>query len=619
MLPLVAAWALDRTFDYEVPDRLLGRVHPGVLVRCSLGSRRVRGIVVDVSLRIPPRDLIPLQGVVLDAPLSSPALTDVLEWTAARYVSTRAAAYKLVVPPRVRVPAAPRRARPRATATGSVTRMTGGADLLQAIAAGDAGTWALRVHPAQRLDALTDLVAAALRAERGAALVAVPEVGEEAGLLDDVTTRIAGVARIDSGVQPVSRSEGLLALARGGRVGIGGRGVVFAPAPGVRLIVVVDEHHPAFKEERAPRYEARAVALERARREGAVCVLLGSTPLLETAHDIRRKQIGLVEHDRDRERAERPVVEVVPAPEGHPLSPALLQRVRKEIGAGGRVGLVAHAAGFAPVLWCSSCRRSLRCPDCDSALAYDRGARRVRCPRCSYAAGAPEACPNCGGVEFRYLGAGTERIEEQLTRLFPGTRVARLDPDQPRPDVQGVQLYVTTWRGTKEAVRPEASFVAVLDADALIRRTDFRAAEAAHQALARMAEWAGPAARGGRLMLQTRDPAHHVLQAVTRGDYWFFADRELEIRRELGYPPFLDLVKLEAAGPRATEVLQQAAASARARGARVLGPVAVRQRGSAAQELLIKCEDAMTVGADLRDILAAAPAGARVRVDVDPR
>ncbi|MDQ3953722.1 MAG: hypothetical protein M3279_12300, partial [Actinomycetota bacterium] len=163
--------------------------------------------------------------------------------------------------------------------------------------------------------------------------------------------------------------------------------------------------------------------------------------------------------------------------------------------------------------------------------------------------------------------------------------------------------------------------VGVLDADALLRRPDWRAAEEGYQALAAMAEWAGPAGDGGRLVLQTDEPGHHAIQAVVRGDYDFFLERELEARRELGYPPFAELVKLTARGPRAAELTNDAAAVCRDAGARVLGPISVRPPGASEPELqtLVKCADALAVTPGLRGILARAPAGSRLKVDVDPR
>lgn len=617
-VPLVTAWALDKTFDYEIPSKLIDRVAAGTLVRCRLGNRRIRGIVVRVSETIPSRELAPLDGVVLDTPVAAPPMTELLEWVARRYASVRGAAYKLAAPARVRVAPATSRP-PRPEPSGVIESLSEGRALAAAIGTRAGGAWCVRVPYGRYLDAVMDVIGAALAQDTGAVLIAAPEVGPTADLVTRLAGITPGVVRVDSAAAPAERSEGLVSLASGRAVvGVGGRAAVLASVPRLGAVVVLDEHHPAYKEERAPRYDARMVALERSRLQGAICVLIGTAPLMETAHAVATGAISVAEGTRSHARAQRPAVELVPMPSGHPLSPPLLNRVRREIEAGGRVALVANERGYAPVLWCASCRHSLRCPECDSALAFDRDRVRVRCPRCGYTTAPPDQCPTCGASDFRYLGAGTERLEEQLAQTFPRARIARLDADSPSPE-PGADVYVSTWHGTKEAIRPDASFVAVLNADALIRRSDFRSAERAHHAFTRMAEWAGPASEGGRLMLQTLDPGHHAIQAVTRADYWHFATRELDIRRELRYPPFVDLIRLNATGANARPTLERAVEAARRHGDTVLGPVTTRTKAGTTLEMLLKCADAMVVADDLRDILATVPSGTRLRVDVDPR
>jgi primosomal protein N' (replication factor Y) (superfamily II helicase) len=218
------------------------------------------------------------------------------------------------------------------------------------------------------------------------------------------------------------------------------------------------------------------------------------------------------------------------------------------------------------------------------------------------------------------MGAGSQRLAEQVAKTWPRARVRRVDPDAPASAATDApDIYVTTWIGTKAVLRPPVSLVAVLDADALIRRPDFRAAEHAYQALAEMAEWAGPARTGGRLLVQCSEPAHHAIQAVARADYRFFMERELEQRAELAYPPFGELVTARATGSGTRELLDQVAARCRTLGATVLGPIPSPPATPGGLELLVKCVDAQRVARDLRGILALVPPGSRLRVDVDPR
>ncbi|MDQ3981238.1 MAG: primosomal protein N', partial [Actinomycetota bacterium] len=429
-------------------------------------------------------------------------------------------------------------------------------------------------------------------------------------------------ARIDSSEADADRARAWLQLAAGHGLGVGGRSIVLAPAPRLRLIVLDEEHHRSYKEDRSPRYDARKVAVERARLQGAACVLVSATPSIESGHRAASGEWGLVAPERADRRAARPVVEMIERPEDRALGHLLHDRMAGTLRGGGRVALLVPRRGFARALWCASCRRSLRCPRCEAGLAFDRTPRRVRCPRCGFGAAPPAACPSCGGTEWRYLGAGTERLAEQLAKSFPRATVARVDPDvlaAGEPDPKAApDVYVTTWVGTKPVFRPDVDLVGVLDADSLLRRPEWRAAEEGYQALAAMAEWAGP---GGRLVLQTDEPAHHAIQAVVRGDYDFFLERELEARRELAYPPFSELVKLSARGASAAMLMDEAVAVCRAGRAGVLGPIVARVAGTNEEELqtLVKCDDVLAITPGLRGILARAPAGTRLRVDVDPR
>ncbi|MBA2427944.1 MAG: primosomal protein N' [Actinobacteria bacterium] len=634
VVPLVAAWRLDRTFDYLVPEGLAG-LAAGSLVRVPLGGRNVRGVVVHGPERPPEavgeRELAAVLGLVVDEVLVPEPLERLLEWVAIRYAAPRGAVFRRMAPPRVRV--ARREVEPLTGGAdgGPLAHYLGGPELAAAVQSGAAGVWALRPLPGHdRAALISDLVAAAARSRGGSALVLVPEVRYGSAVLDGLTARWPATARVDSGVSDGERARSWLALARGHGLGAGGRAAVLAPMPDLRVVVVDEAHHRTYKEDRSPRYDARRVAVERARIQGAVCVLVGSTPSLELGAQMISGAARVVEPTRAAIKAARPIIELVPAPGERALSHELHRRMNDALRAGGRVALLVPRRGFARTMWCAACRRSLRCSRCEAGVSFDRAGAKVRCPRCGWTAGTPRACPSCGAENFRYLGAGSERLAEQVALSFPRASVARMDPDVlagTRDEEAGglapADIYVTTWIGTKAALRPEVGLVGVLDADALIRRPGFRAAETAYQALSEMAEWAGPAASGGRLVIQTSEPSHHSLQALVRADYRFFLDRELPARAELAYPPYSELIRVTASGPRRDELVASVIAACAGIEARVLGPItgpkgAGRAGLSGSLELLVKCPDAREVAGVLRDILGRVPAGNRLVVDVDP-
>jgi primosomal protein N' (replication factor Y) (superfamily II helicase) len=626
VFPLIPAWRVDRAFDYLIPDRFRDEVKVGSLVRVPFGGRRVRGIVARV-FDGDRAGLEEIASLVFDDPLTPPPLDHLMNWVAERYLVPRGRALMRVVPPRVRVGAEPTLPVAAGAPPSLLPAYHGGPSLLSAIRSGGTGAWLVRTtEVVDRTGLVRELVAASLAAERGAALVAVPEIRYGSSVIDALVDRFPGCVRVDSGVAERDRTRAWLSLARGHRLGAGGRSTVFAPAPDLRLVVIDEEHHRTYKEDRAPRYDARRVALERARLQGSVCVFLSSAPSVETGAAALGGQFGWVEQGRAERRAARPVIELVTPPEDRALSHELHERIRDTLRAGGRVALLAPARGYSRALWCAECRRSARCPVCEAGLFYDRSPRGVRCVRCGFASAAPGQCASCGTTRFLYVGAGSERLAEQLARSFPRAKVVRVDPaaleewdeSNRRATIEEAGIYVTTWIGTKASLRPDASLVGVLDADWMIRRPDFRAAERAHQALVEMAGWAGPAAAGGHMVVQTREPGHHAVQALVRGDYRFFLERELELRRELSYPPYSELVKATALGPDADRLLDRVRDAASPHGARVLGPVPVVTAGEKGRQLLIKCRDALEVARGLRSILPAVPAGSRLRLDVDP-
>ena len=550
------------------------------------------------------------------APSVMPGPTPQLfDWIATRYVTPRGRVYARAVPPRVRVGHEPTTG-PRVGPPPEVLLGYDGGSALLAALEGDHGAFCVRVLPGEDRGRLISELIAAVPA--GGVLVTVPEVRYGSNVLDGIARHVGAIGRLESARPDGERAQAWLASSTGETISGGGRSAVLAPCDPLRLIVVDEEHHHTYKEDRSPRYDARRVALERARIQKAVCVLVSPCPSLETGAAVRAGEMGSVTPSRAARRVARPIIELVDRPDDRSLSHELHERVSGVLRGGGRVALLAPSGVFARAVWCASCKRSLRCPRCEAGMAFSQQRHEVRCPRCGHAAPLPEACPTCKANDLRFVGAGTERLLQQLTKAFPRARVARVDPADPSSVTGEVDVYVTTWIGTKPELRPDVSLVGILDADWLIRRPDFRSAETAYQALVEMSEWAGPADGGGRLVVQTSDPAHHAVQATVRGDYDFFLERELDIRRELMYPPFAELVKIVVTGSGAEDRLSSIATELRSSSVRVLGPVRVQSPGTGVQALL-KCEDATDVAAKLRDILPKIPRDVRVSVDVDPR
>ncbi len=489
----------------------------------------------------------------------------------------------------------------------------------------------------------------ALALDRGA-IVIVPEISLTPQTVGWFRSRFGRVAVLHSRMGEARRRDEWLAVRRREvRVVVGARSAIFAPVPDLGVIVVDEEHEPSFKQESAPRYHARDVAVMRAREVGAVCILGSATPALETWHNARSGRYRHVVLSTRIGTRPMPAVEVVdlrtePREGGQaPLfSRRLAQLLREGLARGEQAIVFQNRRGFAPVLWCSACGETVRCADCDVSLTFHRRIGRAVCHSCCEEVAPPQQCPQCTAPKLRFLGAGSERIEGALGMLLPEARVARMDSDTMlrREDYEAVlerfgrheiDVLVGTQMIAKGLDFPKVTLVGIVSADGSLYQPDLRAAERTFQLLAQVAGRAGRSDLAGRIVVQTATPAHPAITFAARHDYEGFAAAELRQRQELGYPPYGRLLRAvfedqdadrAAAGARAcAEALRTAGLDP---GAVLLGPAEApiaRLRGRHRQHLLVKAPAGAPVLGRLRDrLLAWAEANPRPRtiVDVDP-
>lgn len=352
------------------------------------------------------------------------------------------------------------------------------------------------------------------------------------------------------------------------RIVIGARSAVFAPVRNLGLIVVDEEHEPSYKQEEAPRYHARDMAVLRGHMEKCAVVLGSATPSLES---FRNAQIGKYALARMPERVDRrrmPVVTVVDMRveaerEGKPhvFSRALTEAMQARLDRGEQVMLFLNRRGYATSLICPKCGYVAQCEHCSVALTYHKQTDELVCHICATRYPVPKRCPNadCGDPAFRMAGFGTQRVEVILAKMFPRARVARMDSDTTTTKdahrrILGefraghVNILVGTQMIAKGLHFPNVTLVGVVFADLSLHMPDFRAAERTFQLLTQVAGRAGRGDVVGSVVVQTYTPYHPAIQAARRLDYDGFCDQEIEFRRELRYPPFSHLVCLTLQG-----------------------------------------------------------------------
>ena len=425
-------------------------------------------------------------------------------------------------------------------------------------------------------------------------LVLVPEIGLTPQLVGRFAARFAGVplAVLHSGLTDAARLEAWRRAHAGeARLVLGTRSAVFAPLPGLGLVIVDEEHDSSFKQQEGGfRYSARDLALVRAQGLGIPVVLGSATPSLETLHNAATGRLTRLALPERAAAAQPPLLRLVDlrAERVHAgLSTTAVTAIERHLAASGQVLVYINRRGYAPTLACTACGWVAPCASCDARMTVHRQAARLRCHHCGADRELPRQCPQCG-YAVKTVGQGTERIEETLAETFPGVGIARLDRDVVRHAAEleatlarvssgDARILVGTQMVAKGHDFPAVTLAVVLNADQGLFSTDFRAAERLAQTLVQVAGRAGRGERQGEVLVQTEHPEHPLLRGLVTGGYAAFSDAALAERRDAAWPPFARLAALRASATTADDAIAFLEAARRAAGSppeglRLLGP-----------------------------------------------
>jgi primosomal protein N' (replication factor Y) (superfamily II helicase) len=726
---------LGQAFTYSVPPPLVAGVKRGARVLCSLGSRKVLGVVLDVVDRDPEIEvarLKPVLAVVDPEPVLPEELLGFLQELARYYVAPIGEVMQLALPAVERSPAQASLELPMARKVGRVVQV---ASAVEGVPAKPLRGVAVELHahllrvgqtPVAELErhfknaraavkrlaeaglakleerselkdpfdadvapdqapeltlpqsvAVRGLIKALEQGERRAfllegvtasgktevymraaertvalgrgAIVLVPEIALTPQLVSRFRARLGGrIAVLHSALGEVERHAMWRSLRSGDvKIAIGARSALFAPVSNLGLICVDEEHDGSFKQEEGVRYHARDMALLRAHRANAVCVLGSATPSVTSVELVRT---GKIEHlelpARARAASTLPEVEIVdlrhtgPGPGGERLLSLPLYRALEEVIAKKEQAILfLNRRGFSPSLVCEACGKIVECPSCSVALTLHRArAAQLVCHYCDHTRDVPEACPTCGEPNLAEEGAGTERIESLVAAALPGARIGRLDRDVAsghksarvldRMRRRELDVLVGTQMVTKGHDLPTVTLVGVLNADAALSLPDFRAAERTFQLIVQVAGRAGRGDAPGRVLIQTRQPDHPAIRFAARHDVKAFLEYELAARHELHYPPYsrLALVRLDAVDEAVVhaeaERIAKIARRVEAEGVEVLGPAPAplaRLRGRYRYRFMLRATDRTRLHLVLLGVArAAVDRRVRLAIDVDP-
>jgi primosomal protein N' (replication factor Y) len=680
--PLLTTRKLSGPFDYLLPEQ---PVRVGSVVRVPFGRQALDGVVVDLADRseVPVEKLVRASAVREDGVPAE--LVRLALWMAAEYCSTPARALSLVLPPRGRertvlwaarsgevdgerltdrqralldrlpgpagddLPALRRlearglvaigpRARRRAPRTDpaadrEVTLTAEQETALSAVRAG--GSHLLHgITGSGKTEVYLRACAEALERGKGV-IVLVPEIALTPQTVGRFQARFGDtVALLHSALGEGERYDEWRRLREGrARIAVGPRSAVFAPVPDLGLIVIDEEHDASFKHEGDPRYDARHVAAERARRAGATLIAGSATPRPETWRSLPRLTLSSRVDARplppvrvlDMRGTQSPL---------HPLTRRALAAARKSI-------VLLNRRGWSNFLTCRTCGKVWECPSCDVALVLHRAEGAIACHHCGHRERVPDRCGACGSLAVARHGVGTERIEAELAETLD-VPVFRLDADTAgtkdavpelltRFHTAPAGLLLGTQMVAKGHDFPDVTLGVVLDADSTLRFPDFRAEERTFALVAQLAGRAGRGPEGGRVLVQTASPDAPAIEAAAEHDAEGFVAGELERRRALRYPPFADLVRIVCSASAAEPVraaaarVAEAIAGATGEATEILGPAPLfRLRGRERRQVVVKTTER---AAAIRATGAAVERAARDRglrdvafsVDVDPQ
>jgi len=412
------------------------------------------------------------------------------------------------------------------------------------------------------LQALAQVIAAG---KRGICLI--PEIALTQQTVERFANRFPGrVAVLHSGLSLGEQFDEWQWIMEGNcDVVIGPRSALFAPLPSLGLIIIDEEHEWTYKQEdKSPRYHARDVAIKLAQLSDAVVILGSATPDIGSFHKAQQGEYQLVElKERITPRGYSPLPEVkivdlraeLKAGNTSLFSRSLLAAMKETLALGEQIILFLNRRGTATFVRCRNCGFVFRCPRCSIALTYHSVEKKLICHRCRYSVPVFQSCPRCSRRNLRFLGIGTQRVEEEIRHFFPEARLLRWDRDvitrrYAHEEVlknfrdHKADVLIGTQMIAKGLDLPQVTLAGVISADTGLNFPDFRSSERTFQLLCQVAGRAGRGVKAGKVIIQTYSPDNYIIEAAAKHDYLGFYYREIDYRRRYNYPPFSQLVRL---------------------------------------------------------------------------
>jgi primosomal protein N' (replication factor Y) len=579
-------------FTYLVPEELEGKIKPGLRVLAPFRRGKKVGIVVGINentdmpvgaglvpariatnkratVKVAPTKngkeitLKSIEAVLDDEPLIPLNLLKLVQWVGQYYMSTSGLALKNAVPAGIFEGKSGGKGRityDHEAAPAKKINLT--AEQQKALSEIiSAGSGAFLLHGVTG-SGKTEIYIRAIEELGGKeAIVLVPEIALTTQIVDRFRARFQdNVVFFHSGLSPGERITSWRKIRNGEvKVALGVRSAVFAPFKNLGLIIIDEEHEASYKQFEGLKYSARDAALARAKIEGIKIILGSATPSIESFYHAKKGKLGYLELTQRIEQRPMPRVEIIDMTkedkESQSYSKKLLNVLKENISQGHQSLIMLNRRGYSPFLMCMDCGYTYKCPACSITLTYHKDTKTLNCHYCNSFLTPQDICPQCKGIKTKYIGLGTQRVEEELNALIPGLSLKRMDRDTTRKKLSHYRIVkdmeekkIDVLLGTQMIAKghdfPDVTVAAVVFADVALNLPDFRSSERTFQLFTQLAGRAGRGDVSGTVYIQTYEPEHYVFDYVRNHDYTGFYQQEIELRKELSYPPFSKLIRV---------------------------------------------------------------------------
>ncbi|MFA6636031.1 MAG: primosomal protein N' [Candidatus Omnitrophota bacterium] len=654
---VITALPIDRAFQYRVPASEARRAEIGKRVHIPFRNSKRVGYIVKIEDRPMvqgPRDLI---DIIDDEPVFTPEMIELARWMKDNYFCSWGEALEAMIPGvlkrgKVSMETRVKEEPPPVIATDPhepnreqrvvldnvmkcLEEKRHEVFLLHGITG--SGKTEIYLQTAERVVS---------KGKSG--IILVPEISLTPQTVESFKSRFgSGVAVFHSKMLESARFSEWKKIKRGdAKIVVGPRSAVFSPFRDPGIFIIDEEHEPSYKQDDVPRYHAREVAIERARMAGIPVILGSATPSLESYHKALSGEYRLVELTQRISEKELPRVKLVDMrmemdtrTGKRVISSVMAEALKKDIEKGQQALIFLNRRGFSTFVVCRGCGFVLKCKKCDAPLVYHETKKELLCHHCGYRETPQRICPSCRGEHLMYKGTGTQKVEGELRRILPSSRIERMDSDTMSKrgshdrilsdfKQHKIDVIVGTQMIAKGFDFPKVTLVGVVSADANLNLPDFRSGERTFNLITQVAGRAGRGDLGGEVVVQTFTPDNYAIKMAAKHDYGAFYSKEIQSRRELGFPPFTNLIKLTIRSKKEENVMKFSENLAKLLAKRMpdidmIGPVPspmVKLRGFYRWNILIKCSSRPEMVQRLRTALKGfrKASGVFMAVDVDP-